>query len=464
MGSLLIRNGTLVTSDASIKEDILIVDGKIHSIGKDLSKINTDTKLVDADSFYIFPGAIDPHVHMELPFCNTVSSDNFETGSIAALAGGTTTIIDFVTPARNESIIKSLYERKELAKKSYCDYAFHMSLTGYNDTTYNEMRRCIEEEGITSFKVYLAYKDTIGVDDKELISILDAAKNLKALITLHCEHGDMVAFLRDKYFSEGKIAPEFHPLSRPPELEGEAVHRVIILSKITGTPIYVVHVSTKNGLDEIYKAQQNKQVVFAETCPQYLLLNEDEYLKPFHESAAYVMSPPLRSKIHSDALWKGMKEGVVNTIGTDHCPFNSTGQKEIGKNDFRKIPNGAPGVENRLELLYTFGVLENKITLNQFVDMVSTKPSKIFGLYPQKGEIAKGADADLVIWDPAKEKTITSKTHLQNCDTNIYEGFRIKGSVDSVILNGEIVFKDGNFIKGSGRGKYIYRKNPFLTI
>jgi dihydropyrimidinase len=457
MSSILIKNGQIITSKNTIRSDILISDGKIAAIGKNLNKIGFDTKIVDADPFLILPGAIDPHVHMELSVSGIISSDDFETGTIAAIAGGTTTIIDFVTPSRGESLIIALKERKELAGKSLCDYSFHISLTSFNDSTYEEMKKCKEEEGITSFKTYLAYKDTIGLEDKDLFSLMEFAKKLNVLITVHCEMGDEISYLQKKFISEGKIEPKYHALSRPPEVEEEAVDKVITMAKNIGIPVYIVHVSTKNAIDKISKAQNDGQIVLAETCPHYLLLLENEYERPARESLEYIMSPPLRSQTHRFALWEGIIKGIIHTIGTDHCPFNIIEQKEIGLNDFTKIPNGVPGIENRLSLLYTFGVLTNHISINRFVDLVSVRPAKVFGLYPRKGTIQVGSDADIILWDPNKKGIISARTHHQKCDYNIYEGFQTIGSPYMVICNGNIAFEDGNLKTEKGSGRYLYR-------
>jgi len=456
--SFLIKNGQIVTDSEIFSGDILIANGKIRALGQKLEKLDAQTQIIDASNLQVFPGGIDPHVHMELPVSGTVSSDDFASGTAAALVGGTTTLIDFVTPKRNQSLIEALRDRQELAKKSLCDYGLHMSLTGWNDFTQKEMQQCVEEEGIPSFKVYLAYKETIGLDDRDLLTAMDAAARLGALITAHCEHGDAVSYLRNKLLAEEKTEPKYHAKSRPPELEREAVVRALTLARVTGASLYVVHVSTKEAAEEIAVAQKRGQRVFGETCPHYLLLDETAYNRPPREAAAYIMSPPLRPPGHQEALWQALSKGVLQTVGTDHCPFHLAGQKDRDLSDFTKIPNGVAGVENRLQLLYTYGVLAGKISLNQFVAVTATNPAKIFGLYPRKGTITVGSDADLVLWNPEKEGVISARTQIQNCDTSIYEEFKIKGQPELVVANGRIVVENGKVKARQGSGHYLKRK------
>jgi len=458
MTTLLIKNGQIVTDSDSFRSDILIADGKIHSVGVSLEKPNAKTQVIDASELLIFPGGIDPHVHLELPVGGTVSADDFESGTLAALAGGTTTIIDFVTPERNQSLLEALQERKDIARKAVCDYALHMSIISWSEATEREMRQCIEQEGIPSFKVYLAYKETIGLEDRELLAVMDAAARYGALIAAHCEHGDAVSYLQKKLLAQGKTEPRYHARSRPPALEREAVVRAITLADMTGALLYIVHISTQGATKEIVSAQKRGQSVFAETCPHYLLLDEREYDRPISQAAAYVMSPPLRASEHKEGLWEALQNGVLQTVGTDHCPFNLRGQKDRDLSDFTKIPNGVAGVENRLELLYTYGVLENRITLNQFVQLTSTNPAKLFGLYPRKGSVTAGADADVVLWNPDARDVISARTHHQKCDTNIYEGFEIRGKPEIVIANRRIVYRDSKIKVDRGDGRYLYRK------
>jgi dihydropyrimidinase len=451
---ILITNGIIVTSTDKFKSDILIIDGTINLIETQI-KTHNIARIIDAKGCYILPGGVDPHVHMHLPTKAGYSSDDFLTGSKAALYGGTTTILDFVTPKKGQSLTDALRQRKEEAKSSMVDFSFHVSPVEWRDTTEPEINECIKE-GITSFKVYMAYKDSIGLDDSDILKVMKAVGKAGGIVTVHCESGDKIEILRNKFFEESHTEPKYHSLSRPAELEAGAVKTAIDLAKEANCPVYIVHVSSKKSLKHIRKAQAEGQKVFSETCPQYLLLDDSKYNGDFAQTAQYIFSPPLRKKEDNEALWDAVSKGIVNTAGTDHCTFNMV-QKEAGLSDFRKIPNGAGGVEHRLELLYTFGVLENRITLNQMVDLFSTQPAKIFGLYPSKGEVMIGSEADLVIWNPDSENKISSKTHHQNCDINVFEGIKTKGFAEYVIAGGKEVIENGKLIDSETRGKFIKR-------
>ena len=457
MSSILIKNGEIITATDRYHSDIYVKDGVIKSIAPSIEKPHADTRVIDAKGHFIFPGAIDAHVHMELPFMGEISADDFETGTAAGVAGGTTTIIDFVIPSRNQPLLDGLKSWQEKAKKSVADYAFHMAVTWFGDNTAKEMEHCVRKEGITSFKTFMAYRGAIGVDDTEMIKVMETAKNLNALVTAHCENGEMVVALQEKLFKEGKIDPKYHAQSRPAPLEGEATGRAIMLARMTGVPLYIVHVTAKEAVEAIDEARKRGQVVFGETCPQYLLLDDSVYDKPNFEGAAYVMSPPIRPLGHQAPLWAALKSGIIQTVATDHCPFHQGKQKILGKNDFRKIPNGAAGIQNRLSLMYTYGVLENRIDLHQFVEVNCTRPAKIFGMYPRKGAVMVGSDADLVIWDPEKEDVISAKTHLHKCDRNIFEGYKTKGAPTWVIVNGKVQFDEGKLNVERGAGRYIPR-------
>jgi dihydropyrimidinase len=459
MTSLLIKNGHVVTAGDSFEGDILISEGKIQLLGKHLEVIEPDAQVVDAAGLYVLPGGIDAHVHMELPIGGgQFSADDFETGTRAAIAGGTTSIIDFVTPEPGQSLIEALHERKEAAKKSLCDYGLHMSITSWNQNIPGEMRQCVEQEGIPSFKVYMAYKETIGLDDEHILAVMRTAAKLKARVAVHCEYGEIIDYLRRELISQGRTAPKFHPVSRPVEAEKEAVIRALMMAWVTKCPLYIVHVSTRGATSVIAAARRDGQDVAAETCPQYLVLDEMKYGRPGFESAAYVMSPPLRSKADKRYLWRALGRGHFQTVATDHCPFNMKGQRDRGIDDFTKIPNGAAGVEHRMALLYTYGVLKNKISLNQWAALTSTAPAKIFGLYPKKGTLLKGADADILLWDPGAKHVISAKTHRHNCDTSIYEGIKIKGKPYMVIVNGKIAYENATVNLEKGAGNYLYRK------
>ena len=453
---VLIKNGTLVTSLDKTVGDILCRNGQIVAIGKDL-EASADDSVIDASGQLVIPGGIDPHVHMELPFMGTVSADNFETGTAAGVAGGTTSIIDFVIPGRNDSYPDTLKWWYEKAEKSVADYAFHQAITWWDDDTATYMKRCVEEEGMPSFKTFMAYRGAIGIDDVEMIKAMKTARSLGALITVHAEHGDMVIEMQNKLFEEGDVSPKAHAMSRPAPVEGEATSRAIMLARMTKEPVYIVHVTCVQAVEAIAEARQRGQTVYGETCPQYLLLDDSVYDKPDFEGAAYVMSPPIRPRGHQDPLWAALKAGTLQTIATDHCPFNQVGQKDAGKKDFRLIPNGAAGIEHRLSLIYTYGVLQDRIDVHQFVDLTSTRAAKLFGMYPRKGSLTVGADADIVVFDPDSKGTISAKTHHHKVDRNIFEGFAVQGQASHVIVNGRVQYDKGDLKVERGAGRYIKR-------
>lgn len=434
--TLLIKNGTIINSDSSQKADVLVENGIISKIGDNLKAVSA-AEIIDASGCYVMPGGIDPHVHMHLPSSAGFSSDDFQSGSNAALHGGTTTIIDFVTPLRGQPITEAVDLRNDEADNCLIDFTFHVSPVEWNDNTEEEILECINNKGLISFKVYMAYKDSIGLNDDALLKVMKTVGSAGGIVVAHCELGDDIELIREKFIKENKTAPEYHHLSRPDEMEALAVKRAIELADKAKCPLYIVHVSAEKSLEYIRAAQKKGQLVFAETCPQYLLLDDSKYTGGFDNMAPYIMSPPLRKKQDNEALWKAVADGTIQTIGTDHCPFTLE-QKRNGLHDFRRIPNGAGGVEHRLALLYTYGVLEKKITLNQFVALTSTNASKIFGMYPAKGIIAEGSDADIVVWSPEKETIISARTHIQNCDLNIYEGVKTKGAPEFVVFEGNI--------------------------
>ncbi len=429
MSSIIIKNGIIVNFDNQFVADILIENKRITKIDKNIS--NNNAKIVDATEKFVIPGGIDPHVHMFLPTPAGYSCDDFLSGSKAALAGGTTSIIDFVTPHKGQSLVQAYLQRVEEAKKSLIDVKFHVSPVEWANNTAYEMEQLVEQYGVKSFKIYLAYKNSIGVNDEVIIKVLENAKKLNVLVTAHCENDEIISYLKNKYISKGKTAPKYHALSRPVEAEQEAVQKMILYAKYIDTPIYIVHVSSKKSMECIEKAQKEGVNILAETCPHYLVLDDSVYHGDFENTAKYVLSPPIRKKEDSEKLWKSIINGSIQTIGTDHCPFNTIGQKDIGKNDFTKIPNGAGGVEHRLQLLYTYGVRTGLIDMQKFVEITSTNAAKIFG-FDFKSQIKEGFDADIVVWNPNYSQTISAKTHIQNCDSNIYEGFNVYGKVDFV--------------------------------
>jgi len=442
-GIILIKNGTIVRFNESLKADILIEAGKIAKIQTQIDDFEA-FKVIDASGKYVFAGGIDPHVHLDLPTPAGNSSDNFESGSKAAVFGGTTTVIDFVTPFRNQNLIEALNLRKADAKNCYTDFSFHVSPIGWNEDTENQIIKCIKEEGISSFKVYMAYD--IGLDDYELVKVMNAVGKQNGLVTVHAENGKVIEFLRQKSVLEGNTSPKYHALTRPVALEEEAINRAIEIAKLTDCKLYVVHISSAKGMLRIEKAQREELPIYAETCPHYLLLDESLYNQEFKKSAKYVLSPPLRTLSDQEKLWASLSIHTIQSIGTDHCPFNLKGQKDAGIHDFTKIPNGAGGIEYRLSLLYTYGVLTGKITMNQFVGLVSTLPARIFGLGRQKGDLKIGLDADVVIWNPDAEKIISLESQHQNCDSNIYEGLKIKGVAETVLLRGELIIENEQLV------------------
>jgi dihydropyrimidinase len=459
---LLIKNGTVVNAEGEFKADIYVGDdGTIAEIGRGLEKVRltgpgADT-VVDASGQYVFPGGIDAHTHMELPFMGTTSADNFETGTIAGVVGGTTGIIDFVIPAKKQGLLDALGQWDEKARgRAVADYAFHMAVVDWMDDTAAEMAECVRR-GITSFKTFTAYKGALMLDDRELFNVMLAARELRSIVTVHAVNGDVLATLAERFAKEGRLSPAYHPRCQPPEAEGEATFRAIQLARIAGIPLYVVHVTCDDALEQIHRANGEGTEVYAETCIQYLLLDDSLYELPDFEGAKYVLSPPLRKKEDQLALWKGIQRGHVHTLATDHCPFMFSNQKTMGKDDFRKIPNGLPGIEERISLLFTYGVAEGRITMSQLVDVCSTRPARIFNMYPKKGAVAVGADADLVVYDPSWEATFSAATHKSKVDYSCYEGWKRRGRPSHVFVRGRLVAKDGEFVGERGFGRFVER-------
>ncbi|MDU2197972.1 MAG: dihydropyrimidinase, partial [Peptostreptococcaceae bacterium] len=405
--SLILKGGKIVSDKITYFSDIKVDSGKIVEIGENLE--SKDCEIVDVSGSYIIPGGIDTHTHFDLDTGTTITADDFISGTKAAIAGGTTTILDFATQSKGKSLKAGLEEWHHKARnKAYCDYGFHMAITDWSDSVCDEMDEMIKQ-GVSSFKLYMAYKGTLQVDDSIIYKALEKSKNIGAIIGFHCENGDLVCELVDKNLKENHISPQYHATSRPPMLEAEATSRLMKIAELTKSKVCVVHLSCKESLDEVLKAKERGVDVVVETCPQYLLLNEDKYKLGGFEGAKYVMSPPLRNVKNNDILWKALAQNQIDTIGTDHCSFNYKKQKELGIDDFSKIPNGAPGVEHRVGLLYTYGVSTNKISINRMVELLSTNPAKIYGLYPQKGTIEVGSDADLVVLNPNKTKVIKAE-------------------------------------------------------
>ncbi|MFH1312893.1 MAG: dihydropyrimidinase [Candidatus Eisenbacteria bacterium] len=453
---IIIKNGTIVTARDIYKGDIRIDGETITAIGESLS-VGPDDQTLDAGGKYVFPGGIDVHTHFELPFMGTVSADDFETGSRAAVAGGTTTFVDFVIPEKGKPLSAALDAwRKKADGRAVADYGFHMAITEYTDSVAEEIPSIIGE-GITSFKCFLAYKGLFQVDDGQLIAVLENVGRHGGMVSIHAENGDIITTLTQRYLAEGKLTPEYHWRAHPAIAEAEAVERGLTLARFADQPLYIVHLSSADGLERIKHAVARGDKVLAETCPQYLLLSSDLYCLPDFEGAKWVMSPPLRPADHLEKMWEGIAKGYIQTVATDHCPFNFHGQKEMGRDDFTKIPNGIASAGDRFNLLYTYGVGEGRISLNRFVDVVATAPAKIFGMYPRKGSIVAGGDADLVVFDPEATGEISVKTQHHNVDYSAYEGFKLKGLPQTVLLRGRFAVRDGVYVGEQGHGRFIAR-------
>ena len=454
--AVVITNGKIVSSKGIIEKDLRIVGEKIERIGLNLAAPGDE--IIDAKGNYIMPGGIDVHTHFDCEAGGMVA-DDFETGTKAAIVGGTTTIIDFAEQIKGGTLIEAFNEwNQKTMDKTYTDYGYHMTISDWNENTSKEMEEMVGE-GIPSFKVFFAYED-LQLNDRAIYEALKRAKELGALIGFHCENGDLIDRLREEALSKGKVEPIYHMETRPPSLEREAISRLITIAQLVNTPVYVVHLSSKEGYDEIQRAKKCGVKVLVETCPQYLLLNKEYYVpkgKDYFEGAKYVMSPPLRDIESNEILWKGIKDNEIDVVATDHCDFNYKGQKDLGIDDFTKIPNGAPGVENRFKLMYTYGVKENRIGIEKLVEVLSENPAKIFGLYPKKGIIREKSDADIVIFNPEPKSIIKAENQTQNVDYNLYEGFIQHGKFEYVFLRGRIVVKDEKLISSKPIGKYQKR-------
>jgi len=454
--AVLIKGGTVVNADRTFRADVLCENGKVSAVAEGLSA-SSDTTVVEAGGQYVMPGGIDPHTHMQLPFMGTVASEDFYTGTAAGLAGGTTMIIDFVIPSPQSRILEAYHQWREWAEKSVADYSFHVAITWWDDSVHEDMGTLVNEYGVNSFKHFMAYKNAIMCDDETLVNSFTRARELGAICTVHAENGELVFRLQQDIFDKGITGPEGHPLSRPPEVEGEAANRAIRIAEVLNVPLYVVHNSCKQSLEAITRARNEGQRVYGEVLAGHLLVDDSVYRDPdFEKAAAHVMSPPFRSRDHQDAMWRGLQSGNLQTTATDHCCFCAE-QKAMGKDDFRMIPNGTAGVENRLEVLWEHGVRTGRLTMNEFVAVTSTNTAQIFNIYPRKGVVAVGADADIVVWDPEASKTISAKTHKQNIDYNIFEGMTVTGCASHTIANGKVVYADGELDVERGAGRYVDR-------
>jgi dihydropyrimidinase len=461
MGTL-IRGGTVVTATDVNHADILIEGETISQLARRVDE--SGHTQIDASGCYVFPGGIDPHTHLDMPFGGTVTADDFQTGTTAAALGGTTTIIDFALHQRGNSLHNALQAWHAKAKgKAVIDYAFHLTIADGRDETMNEIPVMIEREGVNSFKVFMAYKGVLQVDDETIFKTLRAAARHGGLVQLHAENGDVIEVMIAEARTKGEKAPKHHALTRPVEAEGEATSRGIRLAEMAEAPLYVVHVSSAMAADAISDGRKRGLPIYGETCPQYLVCDASDYDRPDFAGANYVMSPPLRDKWNQGVLLRKLKNLELQSFGSDQCSFNHKGQKELGREDFSKIPNGAPTIEDRLSILWQVGVNSGVLGLNTFVAVSSTNPAKLFGLFPRKGTIAVGSDADILVWDPKATRTISARTHHMNVDNNIFEGMRVSGKPRYVFSRGQKVVDGDRFTGAAGAGKF-QRCDKFFPI
>lgn len=454
-----IRNGRIVTAVDDYHADILIEDGKVAMIARSID-FEAD-RIIDAKGRLVIPGGIDPHTHMELPFGGTFASDDFETGTIAAAHGGTTTIIDFAVQSKGQTLGQAVdaWHAKADGKTSI-DYGFHLICTDLPDVRLTEMKSLIDQ-GVSSFKLFMAYPGVFLVDDGTIYKAMQTAGEHGGLICMHAENGVVIDVMVKQALAQGHTAPKYHALTRPTRAEAEGVHRAIALAEMAKSPVYIVHLSCSDALDEVTRARDLGIPAYAETCPQYLFLDYSLYERPGFEGAKWVMTPALREQWNQDKLWRGLQYNDLQVVSTDHCPFCMKEQKELGKDDFSKIPNGGPGVEHRMSLVYNGGVVGGRISVNRFVEITSTAQAKIFGLFPRKGTIAVGSDADIVIFDPEEEMTISAATHHMRVDYSAYEGMKVRGVTKTVLSRGELVIEEGKYVGRKGHGSFLKRGLAF---
>ena len=452
----MIRNGTVVTATDSYVADVALVDGKVAAIGRDLPLENV-RQVLDASGKLVLPGGIDVHTHLDMPFGGTTSADDFETGTRAAAFGGTTTLIDFAIQYKGQPLRQAFDTwMSKAAGKAVCDYAFHCIVTDISGGQLLEMNDLVRE-GVTSFKLFMAYPGVFMLDDGSIFKALQKTSQNGGLVCMHAENGSAIDVIVQQALAEGKKAPKYHALTRPTTAEAEATARAIALAEMAGAPIYIVHLSCNDALEKVREARDRGLPVYAETCPQYLYLSIENFDAPGFEGAKYVFTPPLREKWHQEKLWNGLKRDHLQVVSTDHCPFCFKEQKELGKDDFTKIPNGGPGVEHRMSLIYSGGVAGGRFSVNRFVELVSTTPAKLFGLYPRKGTIAVGSDADLVIFNPNRKHTISARTHHMRVDYSMFEGIQVTGMPDVVLSRGKVVIEGDKFMGRAGQGQFLRR-------
>jgi dihydropyrimidinase len=452
----IIVNGRVVTATDTFAGDIAISQGKVAALGEGLSR-DAAGKVIDAAGKYVLPGGIDVHTHLDMPFGGTTSADDFETGTRAAVFGGTTTLIDFAIQYKGQSLRKALDTwMQKASSKAVCDYAFHCIITELGKTQLEEMNALVRE-GISSFKLFMAYPGVFMLDDASIFKAFRATAQNGGLVCMHAENGGAIDVMVQQALAEGKKAPKYHALTRPTTAEAEATARAIALAEMAGAPVYIVHLSCNDALEKVREARDRGLPVYAETCPQYLYLSIENFDVPGFEGAKYVFTPPLREKWHQEKLWNGLKRDHLQVVSTDHCPFCFKEQKELGRDDFTKIPNGGPGIEHRMSLIYSGGVAQGRFSVNRFVELVSTAPAKLFGLYPRKGTIAVGGDADLVIFDPNRKHTISAKNHHMRVDYSMFEGIQVTGMPDAVLARGRVVLEADKFLGRPGAGEFLKR-------
>jgi dihydropyrimidinase len=454
-----IRNGTIVTATDTYLADVAILGGRISAIGKDLP-IENAGNVIDATARFVMPGGIDVHTHLDMPFGGTTSADDFETGTIAAAFGGTTTLIDFAIQYKGQTLHQAFDTwMKKASGKAVTDYSFHCIITELAEAQLEEMKTLVRE-GVPTFKLFMAYPGVFMLDDASIFRAMNAAANSGGMICMHAENGGAIDVIVQRALAEGKRAPKYHALTRPTTAEAEATSRSIALAEMAGAPVYIVHLSCNEALEKVREARDRGLPTYAETCPQYLYLSLENMDAPGFEGAKYVFTPPLREKWHQEKLWQGLAKDDLQVVSTDHCPFCYKEQKELGKDDFTKIPNGGPGIEHRLSLVYSGGVHGKRFSPNRFVQLVSTAPAKLFGLYPRKGTVAIGSDADLVVFDPNEEQTISAETHHMRVDYSMFEGIRVKGVPKIVLSRGRTIIENGQFVGKPGAGEFLKRENP----
>jgi len=452
----IIGNGRIVTAAKTYTGELGISGGKITAIADSLPHQQAQ-RVIDAKGRYVLPGGVDVHTHLDMPLGSITSSDDFETGTRAALFGGTTTLIDFAVQGKRQSLRQAVETwMKKAEGKAYCDYGFHCIISELSDARLEEIGQLVRE-GVPSFKLFMAYPGRLMLDDASILKVLRATANCGGMVCVHAEDGGVIEVIVRQALAEGKIAPKYHALTRPTAAEAQAVGRAIALAEMAGAPLYIVHVSCNEALEKVREARDRGLPVYGETCPQYLYLSLDNFDVPGFEGAKYVLTPPLREKRHQERLWQGLRNGHLQVVSTDHCPFRYKEQKELGKDDFTKIPNGGPGIEHRMSLVYSGGVAGGRFSVNRFVEVVATAPARLFGLYPRKGAVAVGSDADLVIFDPERRHTITAQTHHMRVDYSLFEGISVTGMPDVVLCGGRVVVDGNTFYGTPGAGNFLKR-------